>query len=101
MERAMVAASGKLIPRAPKSTIEDAYHSISTKNIYATYQSQFLAFCESIDGGIEPLKATPKTVTDFFHYLYDKGRKSSTIDSAKTALAAFFRDNRVEPNPTC
>ncbi|KAF0690764.1 Aste57867_17866 [Aphanomyces stellatus] len=48
---------------------------------------------------IEPGAAGTEECTDFFHHLYSQGKKARTIDSAKSALVAFFNARKVTPNP--
>ncbi|RHY68385.1 hypothetical protein DYB34_008273 [Aphanomyces astaci] len=45
------------------------------------------------------MTACTEVCTDFFHHLYSLERKARTIDSAKTALVAYFKEKNVEPNP--
>ncbi|RHZ42016.1 hypothetical protein DYB26_011731 [Aphanomyces astaci] len=49
--------------------------------------------------GTDPMTACTEVCTDFFHHLYSLERKARTIDSAKTALVAYFKEKNVEPNP--
>ena len=82
-----------------KRTIQDAYLGASTRRSYATYQRQFEEYCKQVQGGVDPGSATAEICTDFFHHLYSLGRKARTVDTAKTALVAFFKDCDVNPNP--
>ncbi|RHY08825.1 hypothetical protein DYB25_008988 [Aphanomyces astaci] len=82
-----------------KQTIQASFRGASTRRTYATYQKQFEAFCATHKQGTDPVTASTEDCTDFFHHLYSLGRKARTIDSAKTALVAYFKDNNVEPNP--
>ncbi|KAH9142023.1 hypothetical protein AeRB84_013866 [Aphanomyces euteiches] len=86
--------------KAPsKRTIEEAFHGASTKRTYSTYQKQFEQFLMSRFGEFLPSQITVNDSTDFFHHLYDQGKKSSTVDLAKAALVAYFNANKVTPNP--
>ncbi|CAK4082756.1 unnamed protein product, partial [Aphanomyces euteiches] len=86
--------------KAPsKRTIEEAFHGASTKRTYSTYQKQFEQFLMSRFGEFLPSQITVDDCTDFFHHLYDQGKKSSTVDLAKAALVAYFNANKVTPNP--
>ncbi|KAF0717988.1 Aste57867_1974 [Aphanomyces stellatus] len=82
-----------------KKTIQDSFHGVSTRRAYVTYQKQFVAFLQSHKNGAEPREAGTEECTDFFHHLYTKGRKASTIDLAKSALVAYFAAMIVAPNP--
>ncbi|ETV68370.1 hypothetical protein H257_15691 [Aphanomyces astaci] len=82
-----------------KQTIQDSYHGASTRSTYSTYQRQFEAFCAHHKNGLNPNAATPEDCTDFLHPLYSMGRKSRTVDSAKTALVSFFKESSISPNP--
>ena len=82
-----------------KQTIQDSFRGASTRRTYETYQKQFQAFCANHKQGMDPVAATTEDCTDFFHHLYTMGRKARTIDSAKTALVAFFKQHNIEPNP--
>ncbi|KAF0701500.1 hypothetical protein As57867_008004, partial [Aphanomyces stellatus] len=82
-----------------KQTIQDSFRGASTRRTYSTYQRQFQQFCENEKDGKDPLTASVEDCTDFFHHLYAVGRKARTIDSAKTALVAFFNEHNVQPNP--
>ncbi|KAF0684832.1 Aste57867_23220 [Aphanomyces stellatus] len=82
-----------------KQTIQDSFRGASTRRIYTTYQNQFQEFCTTYKHGLDPVNATADDCTDFFHHLYSLGRKPRTVDSAKTALVAFFKEHQVEPNP--
>ena len=85
---------------ASKQTIEDAFYATSTKRMYKTYQGQFFEYCKDHKDGLDPKVACASDCSDFFHYLYSECKKSArTIDSAKTALVAFFNSNQIEPNP--
>ncbi|KAF0768484.1 hypothetical protein AaE_002779 [Aphanomyces astaci] len=81
-----------------KATIQGSFRSTSTLRTYKTYQKQFFAFCENVLA-IEPHTAGPGSCTDFFHHLYSLGRTARTVDSAKTALVAYFADLKRDPNP--
>ncbi|KAF0684306.1 Aste57867_23703 [Aphanomyces stellatus] len=82
-----------------KQTIQDSFRGASTRRTYTTYQNQFQEFCTTYKHGLDPVNATADDCTDFFHHLYSLGRKPCTVDSAKTALVAFFKEHQVEPNP--
>ncbi|RHY12997.1 hypothetical protein DYB36_007847 [Aphanomyces astaci] len=82
-----------------KQTIQDSFRGASTRRTYLTYQTQFQEFCVSHKHGLDPAAATTEDCTDFFHHLYSLGRKPRTVDSAKTSLVAYFKDQHVEPNP--
>ena len=82
-----------------KETIEKAYHSKNTLRSYKTYQTQFKEYCRVHKNGLGPESASPAECTDFFHHLYRSGKKARTIDSAKTALVAFFNEKKITPNP--
>ncbi|KAH9155508.1 hypothetical protein LEN26_003287 [Aphanomyces euteiches] len=77
-----------------KQTIQESFLSASTLRTYATYQRQF-----TVKDGIDPLTSSTEECTDFFHHLYALGKSSRTIDSAKTALVALFKQNKIIPNP--
>ncbi|ETW05093.1 hypothetical protein H310_04121 [Aphanomyces invadans] len=79
-----------------KQTIQESFRGASTRRTYKTYQTQFEAFCKSRKNGLSPVVASSDDCTDFFHHLYSLGRKARTIDSAKTALVAFFKMHNVE-----
>ncbi|RHY75340.1 hypothetical protein DYB30_013197, partial [Aphanomyces astaci] len=81
-----------------KATIQGSFRSKSTLRTYRTYQKQFAEYCKQLPG-VEPEAATPSVCTDFFHHLYSQGKTARTVDSAKTALVAFFHDLKVIPNP--
>ncbi|CAK4556228.1 unnamed protein product, partial [Aphanomyces euteiches] len=49
--------------------------------------------------GIDPASATAEICTDYFHHLFSLGRKARTVDTAKTALVAYFKDHKIDPNP--
>ncbi|KAF0694265.1 Aste57867_14860 [Aphanomyces stellatus] len=86
-------------PSVPsKATIQGSFRSKATHRTYATYQRQFVEYCKSIPG-TNPQLATPTVCTDFFHHLYGQGKTARTVDSAKTALVAYFQDVKVNPNP--
>ncbi|ETV65747.1 hypothetical protein H257_17633 [Aphanomyces astaci] len=84
---------------ASKKTIQDSFHGASTRRAYETYQNQFVAFLQSIKSGAGPREAGTEECTDFFHHMYTQGRKSCTIDLAKSALVAYFAAMGVTPNP--
>ncbi|RHZ26678.1 hypothetical protein DYB31_008489 [Aphanomyces astaci] len=81
-----------------KATIQGSFRSKSTLRTYRTYQKQFAEYCKQLPG-VEPEAETPSVCTDFFHHLYSQGKTARTVDSAKTALVAFFHDLKVIPNP--
>ncbi|KAG9415341.1 hypothetical protein AC1031_008779 [Aphanomyces cochlioides] len=87
----------ELVPS--KKTIQDAFLGASTRRSYATYQRQFEDYCKQAKGGVDPESATAETCTDFFHHLVTLRRKARTVDAAKTALVAYFKDRNVNPNP--
>ncbi|ETW06384.1 hypothetical protein H310_02657 [Aphanomyces invadans] len=87
------------VPAASKQTIEESFRGTSTRRAYATYQKQFESYLQVEKPGITPESAGTEDCTDFFHYLYTNGRKARTIDLAKSALVAFFKDKNVSPNP--
>ncbi|RHY12995.1 hypothetical protein DYB36_007846 [Aphanomyces astaci] len=82
----------------PKATIQGSFRSKSTLRTYQTYQNQFAKFCKDVLA-IDPAGATPGACTDFFHHLYSLGKTARTVDSAKTALVAYFQALKVDPNP--
>ncbi|KAH9100230.1 hypothetical protein LEN26_016053 [Aphanomyces euteiches] len=82
-----------------KAVIRDSFHGASTRRTYATYQKQFVQFCNEKQNGMCALSATTDVCTDFFHELYTSGKKARTVDAAKTSLVSFFKDNNVHPNP--
>jgi integrase len=82
-----------------KEVIEGSFHSQSTLKTYKTYQKQFIAYCQQHKAGLDVDAATTTDCTDFFHHLYSLGRKARTIDSAKTALVAYYNEKGIEPNP--
>ncbi|KAH9133727.1 hypothetical protein AeRB84_020241, partial [Aphanomyces euteiches] len=45
------------------------------------------------------LRRPPRICTDYFHHLFSLGRKARTVDTAKTALVAYFKDHKIDPNP--
>ena len=89
------AMKSRLVPS--KKTIQDSFHSKSTKKTYASYQKQFAKFCEA--RGASASTASSDLCTDFFHSLVEKGRTTRTIQAAKTALVSFFKDIGASPNP--
>ncbi|KAH9133988.1 hypothetical protein AeRB84_020112, partial [Aphanomyces euteiches] len=82
-----------------KQTIQESFLSASTRRTYATYQRQFTTYCATVKDGIDPLTSSTEECTDFFHHLYALGKSSRTIDPAKTALVALFKQNQIIPNP--
>ncbi|RHZ19796.1 hypothetical protein DYB31_010363, partial [Aphanomyces astaci] len=82
-----------------KEAIQDAFHGTSTRRPYSTYQRQFLEYFQHVNSGKDPCATTTGDCTDFLHHLYSLGRKARTIDCAKTAMVAFFKERFVEPNP--
>ncbi|KAF0688550.1 Aste57867_19840 [Aphanomyces stellatus] len=82
-----------------KETIQEAFHGASTRRTYSTYQRQFLEYFENANNGKDPCTATTGDCSEFLHHLYSIGRKARTIDCAKTAMVAFFKERHVEPNP--
>ncbi|KAG9414390.1 hypothetical protein AC1031_013588 [Aphanomyces cochlioides] len=82
-----------------KAVIRDSFHGASTRRTYATYQKQFVQFCNEKQNGMCALSATTDVCTDFFHELYTSGKKARTVDAAKTSLVSFFKDNNIHPNP--
>ncbi|KAH9131640.1 hypothetical protein AeRB84_021714 [Aphanomyces euteiches] len=82
-----------------KQTIQESFLSASTRRTYATYQRQFTTYCATVKDDIDPLTSSTEECTDFFHHLYALGKSSRTIDSAKTALVALFKQNKIIPNP--
>ncbi|RHY38157.1 hypothetical protein DYB25_014190, partial [Aphanomyces astaci] len=81
-----------------KATIQGSFRAASTTRTYLTYQKQFFLFCQEVLA-VDPASAGPSACTDFFHHLYGQGKTARTVDSAKTALVAYFRDLKVDPNP--
>ncbi|KAG9399724.1 hypothetical protein AC1031_011602 [Aphanomyces cochlioides] len=87
------------VPTMPtKETIQDAFLGASTRRTYSTYQRQFEEFLR-LNKPVSPINATHDDCTDFLHHLYSMGRKARTIDSAKTALVAYFKNHNIDPNP--
>jgi integrase len=83
-----------------KETIEDCFYAPTSKRSYSTYQRQFFEYCRVHKNGLDPKIAQPSDCSDFFHYLYSEGEKTArTVDSAKSALVAFFNKNEIKPNP--
>ncbi|KAH9112956.1 hypothetical protein LEN26_013210 [Aphanomyces euteiches] len=82
-----------------KQTIEQSFLGVSTRRTYASYQRQFEEFCKHEKDGIDPASATAEICTDYFHHLFSLGRKARTVDTAKTALVAYFKDHKIDPNP--
>ncbi|ETV65408.1 hypothetical protein H257_17869 [Aphanomyces astaci] len=82
----------------PKATIQGSFRSKSTLRTYQTYQNQFSKFCKDVLA-INPAGATPVACIVFFHHLYSLGKTARTVDSAKTALVAYFQALKVDPNP--
>ncbi|KAG9416718.1 hypothetical protein AC1031_001101 [Aphanomyces cochlioides] len=87
------------VAAASKQTIEESFRGASTRRAYGTYQKQFESFLQAHKGGIAPETASTVDCTDFFHHLYTSGKKTRTIDLAKSALVAFFSSKGVSPNP--
>ncbi|ETV74051.1 hypothetical protein H257_11363 [Aphanomyces astaci] len=81
-----------------KAAIQGSFRSKSTLRTYQTYQNQFAKFCKDVIA-IDPAGATPGACTDFFHLLYSLSKTARTVDSAKTALVAYFQALKVDPNP--
>ncbi|CAK4173701.1 unnamed protein product [Aphanomyces euteiches] len=82
-----------------KQTIEQSFLGASTRRTYASYQRQFEEFCKHEKDGIDPASATAEICTDYFHHLFSLGRKARNLDTAKTALVAYFKDHKIDPNP--
>ncbi|KAG9413010.1 hypothetical protein AC1031_016032 [Aphanomyces cochlioides] len=82
-----------------KQTIQESFLGASTRRTYRTYQQQFLVFLHEADQETDPRTATSEDCTDFLHHLFLLGRKARTIDCAKTAMVAYFKQANVVPNP--
>ncbi|CAK4674453.1 unnamed protein product, partial [Aphanomyces euteiches] len=85
--------------KAQKSTNNNGMESSKGGGTYASYQRQFEEFCKHEKDGIDPASATAEICTDYFHHLFSLGRKARTVDTAKTALVAYFKDHKIDPNP--
>ncbi|KAF0698069.1 Aste57867_11289 [Aphanomyces stellatus] len=79
------------VAAASKQTIEESFRGASTRRAYGTYQKQFESFLNAHKGGIAPETASTVDCTDFFHHLYPSGKKTRTIDLAKSALDTTAR----------
>ncbi|KAH9090318.1 hypothetical protein Ae201684P_014124 [Aphanomyces euteiches] len=82
-----------------KQVIQESFLGASTRRTYKTYQQQFLNYFQEANHEKDPQSATSNDCTDFLHHLYSLGRKATTIDCAKTAMVALFKEYRIDPNP--
>ncbi|KAH9148775.1 hypothetical protein AeRB84_007991 [Aphanomyces euteiches] len=82
-----------------KQVIQESFLGASTRRTYKTYQQQFLNYFQEANHEKDPQSATSNDCTDFLHHLYSLGRKARTIDCAKTAMVALFKEYRIDPNP--
>ncbi|RHY07793.1 hypothetical protein DYB25_007310 [Aphanomyces astaci] len=60
---------------------------------------QFETFMRTNIQGVEPHAAGTEECTDFFHFMYSQGKKTRTIDQAKSALIAYLNAKGLKPNP--
>ncbi|KAF0733878.1 hypothetical protein Ae201684_009436 [Aphanomyces euteiches] len=82
-----------------KQVIQESFLGASTRRTYKTYQQQFLNYFQEANHEKDPQSATSNDCTDFLHHLYSLGQKARTIDCAKTAMVALFKEYRIDPNP--
>ncbi|RHZ15375.1 hypothetical protein DYB31_006706 [Aphanomyces astaci] len=60
---------------------------------------QFETFMRTNKQRVEPHAAGTEECTDFFHFMYSQGKKTRTIDQAKSALIAYLNAKGLKPNP--
>ncbi|KAG9403795.1 hypothetical protein AC1031_005290 [Aphanomyces cochlioides] len=78
-----------------KETIQDSFYGASTRRAYKTYQKQFEEYVRRTCNDMDPRGASTENCTDFFHFLYEQGKKARTIDQAKISEMLNLRWNDV------